>query len=92
MPGKDKTGPEGKGPMTGRQMGICEGANPIGRGFGPGCGRGLRRGFGRGFNRTGFGEPVEFSKDQQIKILEADKAEIEAELEGIKKKLSEIKK
>ena len=26
MPNKDKTGPEGKGPKTGRQLGNCEGA------------------------------------------------------------------
>ncbi|HNZ52472.1 MAG: hypothetical protein BWY36_00378 [Candidatus Diapherotrites archaeon ADurb.Bin253] len=44
MPNKDKTGPEGKGPKTGRQMGNCEGAEPQ---------RGKRRGLGRNrrFNR-----------------------------------------
>ncbi|MBW3015731.1 DUF5320 domain-containing protein [Candidatus Woesearchaeota archaeon] len=56
MPNEDGTGPEGKGPKTGRQLGKCEGAEPIGRtgrgrGLGP-CGRGLRKGFGRGFRRT----------------------------------------
>jgi len=48
MPNKDGTGPEGKGPKTGRQMGKCEGAKPvrgIGKGLGP-CGRGLGRGLG----------------------------------------------
>ncbi len=46
MPNRDGTGPEGKGPRTGRQLGDCEGANPVvlrrgrGRGLGP-CGRGL---------------------------------------------------
>ena len=42
MPNKDGTGPEGKGPRTGRQLGNCEGAKPVGRGP---CGRGLGRGF-----------------------------------------------
>lgn len=46
MPGMDRTGPEGKGPMTGRKMGKCEGASPqqqgFGRGFGMGRGRGRR--------------------------------------------------
>ncbi len=28
MPNRDGTGPEGKGPRTGRQMGNCEGAEP----------------------------------------------------------------
>jgi hypothetical protein len=47
MPNKDGTGPEGKGPRTGRQMGNCKNAKPItGRGLGP-CGMGLGR--GRGF-------------------------------------------
>ena len=41
MPNRDKTGPEGKGPRTGRQMGDCEDVEPtVGRGRGnrP-CGR-----------------------------------------------------
>ncbi len=58
MPGGDRTGPRGFGPMTGRAAGFCAGysmpgyANPIpGRGwFGRGFGRG-RGGFGRGFGR-----------------------------------------
>ncbi len=61
MPNKDKTGPEGKGPKTGRQMGDCEGAEPVvdadqapvrgqGLGRGLGCGRGLGR--GQGFKRN----------------------------------------
>lgn len=46
MPNKDKTGPNGKGPKTGRQMGNCEDAEPTGRCGEPrGCGRGFRRGF-----------------------------------------------
>jgi hypothetical protein len=28
MPNKDGTGPEGKGPRTGREMGNCKGAEP----------------------------------------------------------------
>ncbi|MFH0711873.1 MAG: DUF5320 domain-containing protein [archaeon] len=46
MPNRDGTGPEGKGPRTGRQMGDCEDAEPVvvrGRGRRVGCGRG--RGF-----------------------------------------------
>lgn len=58
MPGEDKTGPFGYGPMTGRAAGFCAGyrvpgyANPIpGRGwFGFGRGRGwFGRGGGRGW-------------------------------------------
>ena len=35
MPNRDGTGPEGKGPKTGRQMGDCEEVEPVvGRGRG----------------------------------------------------------
>jgi hypothetical protein len=48
MPGGDRTGPNGLGPMTGRAAGACAGyANPVG-------GRGYR-GFGRGFRGGGRG-------------------------------------
>jgi hypothetical protein len=54
MPGGDRTGPMGLGPMTGRAAGYCGGygvpgyMNPIpGRGFGGGFGRG-RGGWGGG--------------------------------------------
>jgi len=47
MPNEDGTGPAGKGPKTGKQMGKCKGAKPV-AGMGP-CGRGLGR--GRRFRR-----------------------------------------
>jgi len=65
MPGGDRTGPMGAGPMSGRAAGFCAGygmpgdANPVsgrGRGFwGWGRGRGGRgRGFGFGPGRFGW--------------------------------------
>jgi len=55
MPGGDKTGPAGRGPMTGRAAGYCTGygapgyANPApGRNFGAGFRRGCGA-WGRGF-------------------------------------------
>ncbi len=58
MPGGDRTGPWGAGPMTGRAAGFCAGydvpgyMNPaFGRGFGGGRGRGYGRGFGMGGGR-----------------------------------------
>ena len=44
-----------------------------------------------GFRAAGF-DNLELSKEQETKILEAEKAEIETELESIKNKLAEIKK
>lgn len=43
MPGMNRTGPDGLGPMTGRGRGACGTAAGMGRGFGGGMG------FGRGF-------------------------------------------
>ena len=60
MPGGDRTGPAGLGPMTGRAAGFCAGypapgfANPIRGGFGGGGG-GFGRGRGRGGGGRGFG-------------------------------------
>ena len=51
MANRDGTGPEGKGPKTGRQMGDCEGAKPQ-EGFPKRFGFGRRpRGAGRGRNQ-----------------------------------------
>ena len=59
-PAGDRTGPRGKGPMTGRGLGPCNpllsktptrtAPNGIGRGRG-GTGRGLGRGMGRGLGK-----------------------------------------
>lgn len=48
MPRRDGTGPMGLGPLSGRGLGFCIGANvgDYGVGFGRGIGRGI--GFGRG--------------------------------------------
>lgn len=45
MPNRDGTGPEGKGPKTGRGQGRCGGGNAQGKGYGPkdGTGRGQGR-------------------------------------------------
>jgi hypothetical protein len=61
MPGFDRSGPMGAGPMTGGARGLCNPANPgydsgfartFGFGKGMGLGRGFRRGFGRGMGRA----------------------------------------
>ncbi len=57
MPNNDGTGPQGKGPQTGRGMGDCKGAKAgnnddrPGRGQGRGVGRGAGQGQGRGRGR-----------------------------------------
>jgi len=54
MPGFDRTGPMGAGPMTGGARGLCNSANAgynpsFTEGFSYGRGLGLRRGFRGGF-------------------------------------------
>ena len=78
MPGQDGTGPLGEGPMTGRGLGPCGRGLARGRGFGRGRGLGLGRGFGFGLR-----EPVDLSKEEQKKILEAHKKEIEKRLKEL---------
>jgi len=85
MPGRDGTGPSGQGPLTGR-------------GFGP-CGRSMafRRGFGRGFGwrRQYFDEPIAepltLTKEEQKKILEEEKKDLELELQRTQEKLKKLK-
>ena len=77
MSGQDRTGPMGQGPMTGRGLGLC------------GRGQGLRRGFGFGFRNQV--QPVELSKEQEKKILEAELAELESEKTEINKRLKDFK-
>ena len=62
MPGLDRTGPEGQGSRTGRQMGKCapkqeesDGENGFGKALGRGRGRGFGKGPGRGLGRRGRG-------------------------------------
>ena len=73
MPGGDRTGPFGLGPMTGRRLGYCAGYNAPGftiPRYGRGFGRGLGRGFGRGrgfwwrFNR----DPIYFPYQYDIGV------------------------
>ena len=79
MPGRDRTGPAGDGPATGRGLGPC------------GRGLGYRRGFERGFGwRARYSEDTRpLTKEEEKKILEAEKAEIEKELKELETKKNE---
>jgi hypothetical protein len=48
MPGGNRMGPMGQGPMTGRRRGWCGGANVLANDTGNGCHFGMGRGGGRG--------------------------------------------
>jgi hypothetical protein len=99
MPGMDRTGPMGQGPLTGRGFGPCNGGSGqgggFGRGFRMGFGAGMGRGAGRGFRwRTGgfaAQQSVELSREDQRKILEQELSDLESEKEALKKRLEELR-
>lgn len=88
MPQKDRTGPEGKGPLTGRGQGFCidfeipEIESEFGKMFGKGFSRGFR------FHI----QPKEYSKEEQIELLKKQKKAHEERALGIGKQLKEFDK
>ncbi len=95
MPGGDRTGPWGGGPMTGRGAGFCGGfgrpgyANGgwgFGRGFGRGWGRGPGFGYGRGFYPAAWGAAPEDEKGW----LEREASVLRSQLDSISKRLEQL--
>ena len=76
MPNRDKTGPLGKGPTTGRGFGYCEPR------LGRGPGRGLCRYFTWGQSKT--------NEEKRDSLCNYRKA-LEEELEDVKKQEEELK-
>ncbi|MBT3242182.1 MAG: DUF5320 domain-containing protein [Bacteroidetes bacterium] len=85
MPGGNKRGPSGEGPMTGREQGYCTGNNQPGSlsnqsNFRQGSGRGSRGGFaggsgrgqGQGFRRRSQGSGFGFRQGYQNSNFEND--------------------
>ncbi len=81
MPGFDRTGPMGQGPMTGRGFGPC------------GLGLGWRRRFGTG---RGLGRYFTWSwpqnKKDQLEALSDYRKALEEELSDVEKEEEELKK
>lgn len=95
MPRGDRTGPEGAGTMSGRRMGFCAG-NSIpgfqnnetfysGRG-----GYGFQHRFGGGGNRRNAGYGFRHWKGLFPSEPVNAKSELEAQMEYLKKQLSEV--
>ncbi len=91
MPGRDRTGPSGFGPMTGRRMGFCaDNDNQYYSNRGLGYGRGNRGGFGygRGYglgNRYGYGN-MNIENNPSV----SDKTIIENDIRILKDQLSSL--
>ena len=86
MPYRDKTGPTGQGPCTGRGAGNCNGQGGAGR-FG---GRGL--GLGRGGRGRGFGRGLGFAPEQERSWLENQVQALQSALQSITERLDALKK
>lgn len=102
MPGGNRTGPRGIGPLTGRRMGLCAGfpapgfMSPgtgygmgRGMGFGRGFGRGMGLGRGRGWGEAGYSGYWDYPTPQFSK--EDEMAYLETQAKEIKDELNQIK-
>ena len=92
MPGEDRTGPTGMGPMTGRRMGVCSGYPDPGFMYDS-----PRYGRGRGWRRGGYGGYWDThsqldTKQDEVAYLEDQAKEIKEDLSWIKTRLEELKK
>lgn len=95
MPGRDGSGPTGRGPMTGGGFGNCGGGRAGGQGFGRGAGqggmgRGIRRMFQAG-GRFGFNAPNQDSDAavENRQLMRQNEA-LRMELDAIMKRLDEM--
>ena len=104
MPGGDRTGPMGRGPMTGRGLGFCAGlAVPALMGLAFGRGRGGRGG-GRGrrnmfyatgltgWQRAAMGAAAAPSAATVAPTAETEKQFLETQVEMMQSQLDEVKK
>jgi hypothetical protein len=81
MPAFDGTGPQGKGPLSGRGMGRCKG----GVGRQRGMGRGMGRRMVRCCDRVGT-EPTKQDFEDYRSNLKKELEEVEKEIETVDKK------
>lgn len=92
MPGLDRTGPMGAGPMTGRGLGLCGGARPgllgWGRGRGAGFGLGLGLGWRRGACRWAQQSPLAPADEAQLLQRQADA--LEQQLTAVKRRIESL--
>ena len=105
MPRGNRMGPENEGPMTGRGLGYCAGANTPGA-MNPGLGGAWRRGRGgrsgfRGRGATarrrpgggrGFALPSEPTPEEELNYLEGDLEYLKREMTAAEERIAEIRK
>ncbi|MBD3223967.1 MAG: hypothetical protein GF313_04520 [Caldithrix sp.] len=89
MPSGDRTGPEGRGPLTGRRLGFCAGNDRPGYT----SGYGFSRGWGRGMGRRAFGRhayPEDLIPERTYNREQNEVDNLREEVKGLKAQLSEI--
>jgi len=100
MPGFDRTGPMGAGPMTGGARGRCNPANAgnapryYGTGYGLGLRRGFRGGYGWGYGVPAYGVPAATPADPaaELDALKAQAAQVKSTLDAIENRINALKK
>jgi len=99
MPGRDRTGPQGAGPRTGRGMGYCGSNDQSGlvntapgqrSGFGFES-RGAGRGWRHRFYATGIPGWVPPTPEQEAADLKAQADLLKTQLDAIQKRIEELK-
>lgn len=99
MPGFNRKGPEGMGPMTGGSRGICNSANRSfsGRGASRPAGRGKGRGFGynrnpgaRGWTGNAYNSSTYFDSAREEESLRSQASDLKNELKALEKRLKEL--
>jgi len=88
MPGFNRTGPQGYGPMSGRGLGPC------GRGLRMGTSRGFGQGMGRSLGHAAH-EPTNTlrgTREQEIADLNAEKELMERDLKSVEQRIKELEK
>jgi len=99
MPGGNRMGPLGMGPMTGRRAGYCAGFDAPGYGYGMGWGRGGfvgGRGWRHRFFATGrpgwmafeYGPPP--TGEQELSGLKQEAEWLKGQLEAINRRIDEL--
>ena len=89
MPGQDRTGPNGQGPMTGRGLGYCSSYNAPGfANAGFSRGRGLGRGRGFAWRAKSFQQAIQ----PQVITEKEEKSYLQEELKLLKEEMQEIEK
>ena len=95
MPGLNRRGPEGMGPMTGRGRGLCNPANRsfFGRCFSAFGGRGRGRGMGFGLRGWGWDRGFfRYDSNQDEASLRSEAEMLRNELEAVERRINDLNK